>query len=147
MTTPKNVAMDAINHILRRCQTDPDFAWHMMGTESFALCCEAHAQYLGRDVFEVRGKIEANVAAMQKNRKCRIEQLEAELQLLKDAASRNTATVTDDRNKDLRSLAEPLNAIRDLIGYCRLRSETPTLDALEAAMEGKSLALCLGELA
>mgnify|MGYP000432076145 CR=1 FL=1 len=143
----QNAAIDAVNHILRRCQTDPDFAWHMMGTESFSLCCLAAAEYASRDASELRASIEANVATMQKAQKSEIEQLRVELQLLQDAADENKETVTSIVNENLRSLSEPLHAIRDLVNFCRLRGEPPTLEALEAAIEGKSLALCLGKLA
>ncbi len=131
-------AMEAINHILRRCQTDPDFAWHMMGTESFRLCCIAAAEATGRDESELRAAVEVNVVKMQKKKKTRIEQLEREIARL--------SAMNDSASDSADSVVEPLNSISDLINYCRLRSETPTLDALESALDGKSLALCLGEL-
>lgn len=44
----------AIRHVLNRSQTDPEFRWHMLGTESMERLIAVEAEYLGKDPAEVK---------------------------------------------------------------------------------------------
>ena len=46
----------AIRHVLNRAQTDPEFRWHMLDTESMAKLIAAEAAYLGHDLEETTRK-------------------------------------------------------------------------------------------
>lgn len=55
MPTPLEVTIyESVRYALYRAQTDPDFRWHMMGTETFDRLIKAEAAFLGRTEDEVR---------------------------------------------------------------------------------------------
>lgn len=46
----------AVRHVLNRAQTDPEFRWHMLGTESMEKLVAVEAEYLGKDPAELMEK-------------------------------------------------------------------------------------------
>jgi hypothetical protein len=51
---------DAVRYALSRAQTDPEFRWHMLGTETFARLIRAEAAYTGRSEQDVRAERETD---------------------------------------------------------------------------------------
>jgi len=60
-----SLAEKAVFHIVRRVQEDPNFAWHMLHTESLFLCMSAIAECQNRSIEEVRSQIEKNAASLR----------------------------------------------------------------------------------
>jgi hypothetical protein len=51
---------DAVRYALNRVQTDPEFRWHMLGTEAFDRLIRAEAAYTGRSEHDVRADRETD---------------------------------------------------------------------------------------
>ena len=73
-------AILAIAHILRRVQSDADFAYYMLGTEGLRLCFDAYGEHHGEDPKAVRKRIE-DVVAKREDR-ARVLYLEEEVRRL-----------------------------------------------------------------
>lgn len=56
---PGAPAQVAVNYILQRIARDADFAWHMHGTQTLALCLEAEADRRGCSRDEVEQWLQA----------------------------------------------------------------------------------------
>lgn len=50
----------AVRHVLNRVQTEPEFRWHMLGTESLDRLVRAEAAFTGRSEQEVRAERETD---------------------------------------------------------------------------------------
>jgi hypothetical protein len=48
------VLYEAVRYALDRVQTDPEFRWHMLATETFRRLVKAEAKHLGKPEDEVR---------------------------------------------------------------------------------------------
>jgi hypothetical protein len=55
------VLYDAVRHVLNRVQTDPEFRWHMLHTESLDRLIKAEAAHKGVPEQEVRAKRERDL--------------------------------------------------------------------------------------
>ncbi len=140
-----NLAIKAIAHVLRRVQQDPDLAWHMVGTESLALCMQAIAEHQQREADEVRSEIESAIVAMQKQKLSRVEEQQNTILQLNNTLAlivNRPEIFADDEDDD----PQCESSLEDLLQYCRLRNERPTIEAVEAAMRGRKLAHCLQQL-
>jgi hypothetical protein len=151
------MAVNAISHILRRVQLDSDFAWHMLGTEALSLCLDAYAVMKGKDRDDLKAKIIA--AAQQQLQKTmpRIKELEvmrdaliAQVQLLQETVddAHDLDSMDDDDDEIEKESGRPYRfyspaGMPDLLQYCRLRNERPTVEAIEAALNGFGLGECL----
>ncbi len=148
-------AIKAIAHVLRRVQIDPDLAWHMVGTESLALCMQAFAEHKQRDPEEFREEIERAIAAMQQVKKSRVLEQQETINCLRNAINSHVCEDSDDDFDDdeekllrLEMMQQELafSRVGELLDYCRIRNERPTIEAVEAALDRKSLAYCLQQL-
>lgn len=131
--------LDAVAHILRRVQKDPNLAWHMVGTESLRLCMDSYADDKGLNAEEFRKTIEANIRTMQKKQTSRIQELQKDIDHLQDELT-STEVSAEETQRESDKL---WNSLDDLLNYCQLRGESPSIDAIRMAMNGKSLAHCL----
>ncbi len=64
----KQMALDAISYALRRVQQDPDFRWHMAGTETAARLLRAYAALSGRTLKSVNDAHESAIVVDAKPR-------------------------------------------------------------------------------
>lgn len=144
-----SAAFNAILHMIIRVQEDPDFAWHMMGTESWSRCLTAYAEHTGMDEEKVRQDLEAKIGAMQKKKKTRIAQLEEQIELLEDSEAETEQASADlirQASKELDRALQELRCVKDLVQYCTFRNAPLSVAAVELALQGKSLGRCLHEL-
>lgn len=78
-----------------------------------------------------------------KRKKQKIE----ELMKIEIGQLRQSLNESDDLARDFRADAEVnqeiIHAIQEILHYCRLRNELPTIEAIELAIEGKSFVGCL----
>ena len=146
------MAINAIAHVLRRVQTDSDFAWYMLHTESLSLCIDAFAVMKGRDREELKTRIIAAVQAQFQKTMPRVRELEimrdaliAQVNSLQEAIENADDDDDDDDDDDKPAMfvRETPDGLIDLLNYCRLRSERPTVEAVEAALDGGGLGECL----
>ena len=131
--------LNAVAHILRRVQVDPNLAWHMVGTESLRLCMESYAAEKGLEAVEFREKIESSIGAMQKKKKAAVQELQNDIDHLQ-----SELTDTEASAEEAREESEKLSSsLDDLLNYCQLRKESPSIEAIRMALNGKSFAHCL----
>lgn len=111
----------AIAHILRRVQSDADFAYYMLNTESLRLCFVAYAEHHGEDPEEVRKRIETEVA--KRKTRARVLQLEDEVSRLEgliDDQGGSRQQIESDREQ---RLARAVNAIEEQVRMAELGYE------------------------
>jgi hypothetical protein len=154
-------AIVAVRHILRRVTTDTDFAWHMLMTESLRLCCIAECESRKLELEEFCLKMDNAAQDCMIKRMPRITELEA----MRDALMAQVATLKEERDDAIDELNDAddgnddqeddetedavlddmigISGLEDLLNYCRLRNERPTVEAVEAAMRGEGIARCL----
>lgn len=144
MPDAESMAIKACRHILNRVTDDSDFAWYMLHTEGLRKCVDAFALWYKRDPDELHKTItDAGTEAIRK-RIPRVKVLEAEIDSLRDAGCKS-----DDEDdwhfeiKALRFSSQSVANVEDLLHYCRMRGERPTVEAIEAALQGHNLARCL----
>lgn len=65
-------AMRAIVYLLDRVQRDPDLGWHVLGTEAFALLCQAESAYTGEPVEHVRKRRSLDMQPRHRRRSARL---------------------------------------------------------------------------
>lgn len=134
----------AVFHIYRRVQSDANFAWLMIGTESLALCCQAIAERQGRDEENVLDEIFAKAASRSETpevvrlRKC-VSELERELDDVRNGLSNDrrrgrvdAVDVEDYAAKDRRALAR----IEELLRLAECGCDVLTIDDLREALIG-----------
>jgi septal ring factor EnvC (AmiA/AmiB activator) len=151
-----SAAIEAIRHILHRVQDDPDFAWHMVGTESLSRCVTAYAVHLGIDPDRMRSDLESNIAAMQTQKKTRIQSLEEQIDSLEtqidsleetaDEAEQSSSDLIHAASRVLSRALTQLASVKDLVQYCTFRNAPLSVAAVELALGGHSLGRCLQEL-
>ena len=61
--------LDAVQYALNRAQTDPEFRWHMLGTETMDRLVKAEAAALGEPVAEVMAKRETDAQPEYRRRR------------------------------------------------------------------------------
>ena len=136
-TTP----IDAIAHILKRVQTDSDFAWCMLGTEGLRLCVNSFAQHYSRNASELSKEIMRVGTKAIKDRPPQVKALEAAMDSLQDELDAADEDYASSVGNDYCA-----HELEDLLHYCRMRGERPTVEAIEAAIAGKNLAGCLSNM-
>jgi len=144
-------AIKACCHILRRMQSDSDFAWHMLGTESAHLCIKAVAESQKEDAEKLKERIESAAIARVQEVLPQIKELQAErddllakIKVLKGEATDEPPDFEDgeddedDFDDDCEAGCYCIHGttMLDLLNYCRLRGERPSVEAVEAALEG-----------
>jgi len=60
VSAPIDVAKDAVAYALRRVGTDPEFRWHMIGTETLDRLCKAYAALTDRTSEDVMAEVRAH---------------------------------------------------------------------------------------
>lgn len=155
-------ALAAVRHIIHRVATDSDFAWFMVATESLHLCCIAAAEERQLDLNEYK-RLATDAANEQMKRVMpRVKELEAmrnalmaQVDLLTDQLSDAIDSQYDDDDDDDEltipitissspaSIGPDRGTLSDLLHYCRLRDERPTVEAVEAAVRGVGIGRCL----
>lgn len=144
-------AEEAVFYVYNRVQADPDFAWHMLKTQSLYLCIQAVAEHTGKTEEETRKAVEKNAACHRIPPKLvearqRIEQLEQELSL---AEVKVLTDIVPERvdllASELKSLDHYLNQlanVEDLIRLAELGYDVLSVDNLRDALAGRALCLC-----
>lgn len=70
MPTPMEVTLyEAVRHALYRMQTEPEFRWHMLGTETFERLVKAEAAFTGRSEDEVKADRSRDLQPAYRRRK------------------------------------------------------------------------------
>ncbi len=123
----QTLAEKAVFHIVRRVQSDVDFAWLMMGTESLALCFAAIADARGETEEAVRQRIEANAATTRETP----EIVTLRLQAVGLQRTETDAAVAADRDTGLRC------ALQDLLWQSQCGADVLTVENLTALLEGR----------
>jgi hypothetical protein len=81
------ILYDAVRYVLNRAQIDPEFRWHMLGTESMDRLVNAEAKYLRRDPQNVMAERCEDAQPSYRKRepdckinRCRVRELEGILE-------------------------------------------------------------------
>lgn len=132
----KSTAEEAVAHIVRRIQTDANFAWYMLGTECFAKCMAAMADCRGASEESIRQNVEKTAANRQQQPE--VLTLRAKVESLQSQLARLTAgrTTHDARCDQRDGYLVTLTRVRDLIRVAEIMGEALTVDQLRDAIEG-----------
>lgn len=139
MTPLEQQAVEACLYILNRVSEDSDFAWHMMHTEGLSKCIEFVALAKSEDSTSLYDRIHKAGSAAINNRLPRIKELEGEIDELQSIIDQ--APVSDFPPQATQKTSA--SNLEELLHYCRIRGENPTVEAIDAALKGRPLASCL----
>lgn len=137
----------ACRHILTRVKQDSNFAWHMANTESLRLVVDAVADDSEFNCEKLRKLTDERIQELLKNEPAelpelrkRVEELEKELAALRGEDD-SVGEVPEDSFG-----TRACNSIEELLQFCRIRGVSPTVEAVEAALNAKPLHTSLQEM-
>lgn len=133
----ESLALTACRRTIARVRSCGNFAWYMNHTESLACCVLAVAEADGKDPEQLAKSIAD--AAVARIKKCPpdVELLRAE----KEAMVNTVDEMVVERAADWSAYN-----LEDLLHHCRVTNQRPTVEAVETALGGQSLAHCLHQM-
>lgn len=132
----KNMAQEAVAHIIRRVRIDANFSWLMLGTESLAMRVKAHAERLGQPEADVAAEVQQRAASNHNTPevvalRSKVESLERKLARLSGDKTYSEEIVAQ-RDESIRSICR----VEELVRTAEIMRETVTVDRLRDAIEG-----------
>lgn len=125
-------AIAACRHIVDRVRNDSDFAWYMIHTEGLRKCLEAIAHQDQQSVVKLQQSVMQDAQNAMRENIPRVKQLEQQV-------TEAPTGPTEPPSGILKGVAR----LEELLHYCNLRGEQPTVESIRAAMSGRSFSTCL----